>query len=135
MTLWIIAGLVALCLLAVGLVAYLAIALDIEHVRLRQRLEGGRQFPPLEDIAGRLAATRNLPTPATEAKASELTTGEAARADEAALVEETGTAPPEAEQTGAASAGDEASDETGGEADVYTLAWCMDEYFNRSSQP
>lgn len=121
MTLWIIAGLVLLSLLAVGLVVYLAVALDIEHVRHRQRIEDAQRLLPDADAARHIAEQTS---PLTQAE-PETTVG-AVAADEVFRVEDAPPAFPEPETVGA---------DAGGETDVYALAWAMDDFFNRSSQP
>ncbi len=127
MTLLIIAGLVALCLLCVGLVVYLAVSLDIEHVRHRQRIEGEKLLR-LDNINARSVASRAPTTgEAVEEKAPPVD-----GAEEVFRVEDTPPEQPSAE-TDAAGAASGAGAET--ETDVYALAWAMDEYFNRSSHP
>ena len=127
MTLWIIAGLVLLCLLCVGLVVYLAVSLDIEHVRHRQRIEGEKLLQ-LDNINARSVASRAPTTgEAVEEKAPPV--------DGAEEVFQVGDTPPEqpSAETDVADSASAAGAET--ESDVYALAWAMDEYFNRSSHP
>ncbi|HEX6625169.1 MAG TPA: hypothetical protein VF064_15765, partial [Pyrinomonadaceae bacterium] len=124
MTLWIIAGLVLLCLLCVGLVVYLAVSLDIEHVRHRQRIEGEKLLQ-LDNSDARSVAAQSP-------EAGEAVAEKAPPFDGAEEVFRVEDAPPE-QPLAATDVADSSVAES--ETDVYALAWAMDEYFNRSSHP
>jgi ATP-dependent Clp protease ATP-binding subunit ClpC len=116
MTLLIIAGLVVLCFITVGVIAYLVVALDIEHVRERQRLsEGagsGGVAPPIEQMV-----------PLSEDSATDTSLP-------ADPLNETVRAPANLSELSLPP-----GDTKDGEANVFSLALAMDDFFNRTAHP
>lgn len=141
MTQVIIAGLVLLCLLSVGVVAYLARAL----ARVRREQEAHRELPPsppVETLTSHPASqldvqlTAQLAAPSESARQAPETsqsTDTAAIPDAFPTAAASGSS---ARQTvGASSSSDDGNASTIDETNLYSLAWALDAHFQQTSRP
>ncbi|MCA1591523.1 MAG: AAA family ATPase [Acidobacteria bacterium] len=123
----IIAGLLILCLLCVGVIWYLVLGFNVERERRRQ-LE--RELEELRREQESAKHDNARETPRTEETSR--SDGASLASDEERETEEAihSTDPPQEIEETVTTATEDVD-----EADIYSLAWSIDDYFNRSSSP
>jgi len=134
MTQLIIAGLVLLCLLSVGVVAYLARALArLRREQAHQELQTSP--PPQPENAHASPIGAQLEPPAQDDAAQQQETFETA-ANDAALEASAPTSDDgDSVQTSADATPDSEASNTLDETNVYALAWAMDVHYQQTSRP